>query len=60
MRKIRNMPKLNISREIDEQLEISSHYKGYLKKQKANIGKRDENLIIPKHNYDDFLGFQMK
>ena len=25
------------SREIDEQLEINSHYKGYLKKQKADI-----------------------
>ena len=24
-----------VSREIDEQLEIKSHYKGYLKKQKA-------------------------
>ena len=26
-----------VSREIDEQLEINSHYKGYLKKQKADI-----------------------
>ena len=25
------------SKEIDEQLEINSHYKGYLKKQKADI-----------------------
>ena len=48
-----------ISREIDEQIEISSHYKGYLKKQKADIlaFKRDENLIIPENlNYDDFSG----
>ena len=48
-----------ISREIDEQLEINSHYKGYLKKQKADIiaFKRDENLIIPENiNYDDFSG----
>ncbi len=48
-----------VSREIDEQLEINSHYKGYLKKQKADIlaFKRDENLIIPKNlNYDNFSG----
>ena len=48
-----------ISREIDEQLEISSHYKGYLKKQKADIlaFKRDENLVIPENiNYDSFSG----
>ena len=47
------------SREIDEQLEINSHYKGYLKKQKADIlaFKRDENLIIPENlNYDSFSG----
>ncbi len=47
------------SREIDEQLEISSHYKGYLKKQKADIlaFKRDENLLIPENlNYDEFSG----
>ena len=39
-----------VSREIDEQIEINSHYKGYLKKQKADIlaFKRDENLIILK------------
>ena len=38
-----------ISSEIDEQLEINAHYKGYLKKQKSDIlaFKRDENLIIP-------------
>ncbi len=47
------------SREIDEQLEINSHYKGYLKKQNADIlaFKRDENLIIPeKLDYDSFSG----
>ena len=61
MRKIREIwPEIKyISREIDEQLEISSHYKGYLKKQKADIlaFKRDENLIIPENiNYDNFSG----
>ncbi len=48
-----------ISREIDEQLEINSHYKGYLNKQKADIlaFKRDENLIIPENiDYDKFSG----
>ena len=48
-----------VSREIDEQVEINSHYKGYLKKQKADIlaFKRDENLIIPDNiNYDSFSG----
>ena len=41
--------------EIDEQIEINAHYRGYLKKQKADIlaFKRDENLIIPeKIDYD--------
>jgi len=44
---------------IDEQIEINAHYRGYLKKQKADIlaFKRDENLIIPeKVNYDDLSG----
>jgi tRNA uridine 5-carboxymethylaminomethyl modification enzyme len=48
------------SKEIDEQVEINAHYRGYLKKQKADIlaFKRDENLIIPdKINYDLTLGF---
>ena len=48
-----------VSREIDEQLEINSHYKGYLKKQKADIlaFKRDENLLIPENlDYDSFSG----
>jgi len=47
------------SREIDEQIEINAHYRGYLKKQKADIlaFKRDENLIIPdKINYDSLDG----
>ena len=61
MSKIREIwPEIKyISKEIDEQLEINSHYKGYLKKQKADIlaFKRDENLIIPKNlNYDNFAG----
>ena len=47
--------------EIDEQIEINSHYRGYLKKQKADIFafKRDENLSIPiiliMINFLDFL-----
>jgi tRNA uridine 5-carboxymethylaminomethyl modification enzyme len=44
---------------IDEQIEINAHYRGYLKKQKADIlaFKRDENLTIPdKVNYDDLSG----
>ncbi len=47
------------SKEIDEQIEINAHYRGYLKKQKADIlaFKRDENLIIPdKINYDELSG----
>ena len=62
MSKIREIwPEIsNVSREIDEQLEINSHYKGYLKKQKADIlaFKRDENLKIPDNiDYDSFSGF---
>ena len=48
-----------ICREIDEQIEINDHYRGYLKKQKADIlaFKRDENLIIPdKIDYDSLSG----
>jgi tRNA uridine 5-carboxymethylaminomethyl modification enzyme len=44
---------------IDEQIEINSHYRGYLKKQKADIlaFKRDENLSIPDNlDYDQFSG----
>ena len=46
-------------KKIDEQIEINAHYRGYLKKQKADIlaFKRDENLIIPDRvNYDDLPG----
>ena len=61
MTKIREIwPEIKyFSNEIDEQLEINSHYKGYLKKQKADIlaFKRDENLEIPENlNYDSFSG----
>ena len=62
MDKIREIwPELNfISKDIDEQLETNAHYKGYLKKQNADIlaFKRDENLKIPDNiNYDSFSGF---
>jgi len=46
-------------KKIDEQIEINAHYRGYLKKQKADIlaFKRDENLVIPeKVNYDELSG----
>jgi len=61
MDKIREIwPEISyVSREIDEQIEINSHYKGYLKKQNADIiaFKRDENLIIPENlNYEEFSG----
>ena len=61
MTKIRDIwPEISyISDEIDEQLQINSHYKGYLKKQNADIlaFKRDENLLIPDNlNYDIFAG----
>nr|MBC8295513.1 tRNA uridine-5-carboxymethylaminomethyl(34) synthesis enzyme MnmG [Pelagibacterales bacterium] len=57
MRKIRELwPEIpTFTKEIDDQVEINAHYRGYLKKQKADIlaFKRDENLIIPdKINYD--------
>ena len=45
--------------EIDEQIEINCHYKGYLNKQNADIlaFKRDENLVIPENvNYDNLSG----
>ena len=62
MDKIREIwPELSfISKEIDKQLETNAHYKGYLKKQSADIlaFKRDENLKIPDNiNYDSFSGF---
>ena len=61
MSKIRKIwPNIPIyNKEIDEQIEINAHYRGYLRKQKADIlaFKRDENLIIPdKVNYDDLSG----
>ena len=61
MTKIREIwPEINnFGNEIDEQIEINAHYRGYLKKQKADIlaFKRDENLIIPeKVNYDELSG----
>ena len=61
MRKIRVIwPEIpNHGAEIDEQIEINSHYRGYLKKQKADIlaFKRDENLSIPDNiDYDQFSG----
>ncbi len=61
MHKIREIwPEIKyVSREIDEQLEINSHYKGYLRRQNADIlaFKRDENLIIPENiDYDNFSG----
>jgi len=46
-------------KKIDEQIETNAHYRGYLKKQKADIlaFKRDENLIIPDGvNYNDLSG----
>ncbi len=49
----------NFGPDIDEQIEINSHYRGYLKKQNADIiaFKRDENLMIPDNiDYDQFSG----
>ena len=61
MTKIREIwPEIyNHGGEIDEQIEINSHYRGYLKKQNADIlaFKRDENLLIPDSiDYDQFSG----
>jgi len=61
MRKIREIwPEIPFFDEkIDEQIETNAHYRGYLKKQKADIlaFKRDENLIIPeKVDYDSLSG----
>jgi tRNA uridine 5-carboxymethylaminomethyl modification enzyme len=61
MTKIRNIwPEIaDYGNDIDEQIEINSHYRGYLKKQKADIlaFKRDENLTIPDNiDYDQFSG----
>ena len=49
----------NISKEIDESLEIEAHYRGYLTKQSADIlaFKRDENLKIPENiDYEALSG----
>ena len=61
MKKIRHIwPEIvDYGSDIDEQIEINSHYRGYLKKQKADIlaFKRDENLSIPNNiDYDQFSG----
>ena len=61
MEKIREIwPEIpSFDKEIDAQIEINAHYKGYLVKQKADIlaFKRDENLIIPNQiNYDNLSG----
>ena len=61
MKKIRDIwPEIaDYGNEIDEQIQINSHYRGYLKKQRADIlaFKRDENLTIPDNiNYDQFSG----
>ena len=61
MKKIREIWPLIpfFNKEIDEQIEINDHYRGYLKKQKADIlaFKRDENLLIPdKIDYDSLSG----
>ena len=61
MKKIRDIwPEIaDYGNEIDEQIQINSHYRGYLKKQRADIlaFKRDENLTIPDNiNYDEFSG----
>jgi len=50
---------IKYSDEIDEQIEINAHYRGYLVRQKADIlaFKRDENLIIPNNiDYDSLSG----
>ena len=53
-------PEINKSSdEVDEQIEINAHYRGYLVRQKADIlaFKKDENLIIPKNiDYDRLSG----
>ena len=61
MRKIREIwPEIPyISEELDENLEIQAHYKGYLTKQNADIlaFKKDENLKIPNNiDYEALSG----
>ena len=44
---------------LDKQVEIDSHYLGYLERQHNDIAsfKKDESLIIPKSiNYDELSG----
>jgi tRNA uridine 5-carboxymethylaminomethyl modification enzyme len=53
----KNIPKA--SRSEEEQIEISSHYSGYLEKQEADIVafRKDENLLIPKNiDYNKLSG----
>ena len=61
MNKIREIwPKIpHFGNDIDEQIEINAHYKGYLNKQNADIlaFKRDEEVIIPLNiDYDCMSG----
>ncbi len=45
--------------DIDEQIEIDSHYSGYLKRQSHDIAafKKDESLLIPNNiDYNNFSG----
>ncbi len=61
MSKIREIwPEIPLfSKEIDNQVEINAHYKGYLNRQKADIlaFKRDENRVIPESiNYSKLSG----
>ena len=45
--------------EVEEQIEINAHYRGYITKQSADIlaFKRDENLKIPQNiNYEELSG----
>ena len=52
-----NLPQLNdFPKEVKEQLEIETHYKGYIRKQESDILslKNDEKIKIPKDlNYND-------
>jgi len=61
MNKIREIwPKIPyLGKDVDEQIEINAHYKGYLSKQNADIlaFKRDEGLVIPLNiDYDCMSG----
>ncbi len=61
MGKIREIwPEIPVfTREVDDQVEINAHYRGYLTRQNADIlaFKRDENLIIPDNiNYANLSG----